>query len=71
MIEHAAQLVQQRGFALVGLGVDDNNPRAAALYLRLGFVETEVRYLDRWTATNDAGARLDFADPCRFLTRQL
>ena len=71
MIEHAVQLVQQRGFTKVGLGVDDDNPRAAALYLRLGFVETEVRYLDRWTAIDDTGTPRHFADPCRFLTRSL
>lgn len=71
MIEHAAQLIRQRGFARVGLGVGDDNPRAAALYLRLGFAETAIRYLDRWTATDDAGNRRDFAYPCRFLVKDL
>jgi ribosomal protein S18 acetylase RimI-like enzyme len=71
MIEHATRLVQQRGFAQVGLGVDDDNPRAAALYLKLGFAETGVRYLDRWASIDRAGSRHDFADPCRFLVKQL
>lgn len=71
MIEHAARLIRQRGFARVGLGVGDDNPRAAALYLRLGFTETGVRYLDRWTRTDDAGNHHNFADPCRFLTKDL
>jgi hypothetical protein len=55
----------------MGLGVGDDNPRAAALYLRLGFAETAIRYLDRWTATDDAGNRRDFAYPCRFLVKDL
>lgn len=63
--------VQQRGFAQVGLGVDDDNPRAAALYLKLGFAETGVRYLDHWASSDRAGRRRDFADPCRFLVKHL
>jgi len=33
--------VRASGFGQVGLGVADDNPRAAALYLRLGFGESE------------------------------
>ena len=71
MIEHATRLVRQRGFGQVGLGVDDGNPRAAALYLKLGFTETGVRYVDRWVSIDQAGTRRDFADPCRFLVKLL
>ncbi|WP_114558274.1 GNAT family N-acetyltransferase [Desertihabitans aurantiacus] len=39
--------VRLRGHRSVGLGVDD--PRARALYLRLGYVDTGVEYVDRYT----------------------
>jgi RimJ/RimL family protein N-acetyltransferase len=38
---HAAEtLARRRGYQQIGLGVDDHNHRAAALYLRLGYRET-------------------------------
>lgn len=36
ILQGAAMLVAARGEPVVGLGVDDGNPRARALYLRLG-----------------------------------
>ena len=60
-----------RGLGWIGLGVADDNPRAAALYLRLGFGETGCRYLDRWEMVNEGGERQAFADPCRFLVKNL
>jgi GNAT superfamily N-acetyltransferase len=63
--------VRDRGYALLGLGVNDDNPRAAALYLRLGFRETACHYFDRYFGIDDQGRRLDFADPTRFLVKEL
>jgi RimJ/RimL family protein N-acetyltransferase len=60
-----------RGIRRIGLGVADDNPRAAALYLRLGFAETGCRYLDRYQVVDDTGTRLEMADPCRFLVKDL
>jgi GNAT superfamily N-acetyltransferase len=71
MIEHAIRLVQQRAFVQVGLGVADDNPRAAELYLTLGFTDAGVRYLDRWASIDETGTRREFADPCRFLVKHL
>ena len=47
------QVCTQRGYHHIGLGVDDQNLRAAALYLRLGYQETGCRYLDRYHYIGD------------------
>jgi ribosomal protein S18 acetylase RimI-like enzyme len=71
-IIHAAEsLAARRGCRRIGLDVDDWNGRAAALYLRLGYEETDCRYLDRYHYIDDDGARHDIADPCRFLIKSL
>ncbi|HEV7976541.1 GNAT family N-acetyltransferase [Amycolatopsis sp.] len=62
---------RQRGYGWLGLGVDDHNDRAAALYLRLGYAETDCRYLDRYYYVSQDGGRHDVADPCRFLIKSL
>ncbi|WP_424534909.1 GNAT family N-acetyltransferase [Sphaerisporangium viridialbum] len=69
---HAAEArARQRGHQRIGLGVDDENHRAAALYLRLGYEETGCRYLDRYQYLDDQGARHEAADPARFLVKRL
>ncbi|WP_371493564.1 GNAT family N-acetyltransferase [Kitasatospora sp. NBC_00374] len=71
LIRHAEQLAAERGARLIGLGVDDHgNPRAAALYARLGYRPT-VRYLDRYFYTDDTGAEHQVADPAVFLVKEL
>jgi ribosomal protein S18 acetylase RimI-like enzyme len=62
---------RDRGCHQIGLGVDDDNPRAAALYRRLGYQETGLRYLDRYYYLDDHGHRHDITDPARFLVKQL
>jgi GNAT superfamily N-acetyltransferase len=62
-------LVAARGHDVVGLGVSE--PRARALYLRLGYVDDGVTYLDRWTRIDDDGREHRVADPCQWLTKQL
>ncbi|MFD7746897.1 GNAT family N-acetyltransferase [Streptomyces sp. NPDC059698] len=59
------------GHALIGLGVDDANHRAAALYLRIGYRETGCRYVDRYAYLDDEGVRHEVADPARFLVKDL
>lgn len=71
IIHTAEDLTAQRGYRQIGLGVDDQNVRAAALYLRLGYQETGCRYLDRYHYTDGNGIRRDAADPCRFLIKPL
>ncbi|EDY49618.1 GNAT family N-acetyltransferase [Streptomyces clavuligerus] len=71
LIRHAEQLAGERGAHLIGLGVDDHgNPRAAALYARLGYRPT-IRYLDRYFYTDDTGAEHPVEDPAIFLVKEL
>jgi GNAT superfamily N-acetyltransferase len=71
LITAAEDIASQRGYHQIGLGVDDGNPRAAALYLRLGYQETGRHYLDRYQYTDSDGTRHDVADPARFLVKNL
>lgn len=71
LIGAAEQRVREAGHDLIGLGVDDDNHRAAALYLRIGYRETNCRYLDRYAFLDDDGVRQEVADPARFLVRDL
>lgn len=71
LIGEVERRVHERGVTRLGLGVDDHNGRAAMLYLRMGFAETGVRYLDRYFYVADDGTRSDVADPCRFLVKTL
>jgi GNAT superfamily N-acetyltransferase len=70
LIAHCEQFARQRGYRQIGLGVADVNPRAARLYLSLGY-DGSRRYLDRYSCLDSTGTRHRFADPCRFLTRRL
>jgi GNAT superfamily N-acetyltransferase len=71
LIRRAEQLASERGVQRIGLGVDqDGNPRAAALYARLGY-RPVVRYLDRWSFTDCDGEDRDIEDPCVFLAKEL
>ncbi|MFJ6611164.1 GNAT family N-acetyltransferase [Streptomyces sp. NPDC091289] len=71
LIRAAEQRVREAGHDLIGLGVDDDNHRAAALYLRIGYRETNCRYLDRYAFLDADGVRQEVADPARFLVRPL
>jgi len=71
LIAEAERQAIVRGFGQIGLGVADDNPRAAALHLRLGFEETGCRYLDRDEVIDTAGVRHPIAEPCRFLVKDL
>jgi ribosomal protein S18 acetylase RimI-like enzyme len=71
LITEVERRVAAAGHPRLGLGVGDDNPRAAGLYLRLGYAETGCRYLDRYEITDGAGARRLMADPCRFLIKDL
>ncbi|WET81647.1 GNAT family N-acetyltransferase [Amycolatopsis sp. QT-25] len=71
LIAAAEKLAHQHGRHRIGLGVDDGNPRAAALYLRLGYRETGRHYLDRYAYVDSDGTRHEIADPARFLVKDL
>jgi len=57
LIRAAEARVRRRGRRWIGMGVDDTNPRAAALYLRLGYRDEECHYLDRYHYIDDNGVR--------------
>jgi GNAT superfamily N-acetyltransferase len=54
----------------IGLGVGADNPSAARLYERLGFVAA-VEYVDVWRARDEHGVEHQFEDPGWFLVREL
>jgi GNAT superfamily N-acetyltransferase len=62
-------LVAARGHDTIGLGVDD--PRARALYLRLGYVDSGLTYVDRYTWIDDDHRPHEVADRCAWLTKRL
>ena len=70
LIRTAERLAQERGIEAMGLGVGDDNPRAAALYARLGYRPT-VAYVDRWAYLDAEGVRQERADSCLFLVKAL
>ncbi|WP_203569009.1 GNAT family N-acetyltransferase [Aestuariimicrobium ganziense] len=52
LIEALEAKVVERGGAVVGLSVEHDNPRAAALYRRLGYLEVGAR-LEGWPTDSD------------------
>ncbi|MFI8964456.1 GNAT family N-acetyltransferase [Streptomyces sp. NPDC053493] len=70
LVRAAERLARERGRTLLGLGVTDDNPRAAALYARLGY-EPVSAYTDRWTSTDAQGRTHEQADTATFLVRRL
>ncbi|MGP3925957.1 GNAT family N-acetyltransferase [Streptomyces sp. 8N616] len=70
IIRAAESHARRSGHDQIGLGVDDQNHRAAALYLRLGYRETGCHYLDRYHYIDDHGLRHEVAAPARFLIKR-
>ncbi len=70
LVRTAERLARERGVCLMGLGVGDDNPRAAALYARLGYLPA-IAYVDRWAHLDADGVRHERADPCTFLVKAL
>ncbi|HEX4699302.1 MAG TPA: GNAT family N-acetyltransferase [Actinomycetes bacterium] len=66
-LEHRAR---DRGASHVDLGVTDGNPRARALYERLGYVSF-ARGTDKWTYRERNGAIVEVVDQCTLLFRDL
>lgn len=70
LIRDAEARANHRGRTMIGLGVGDDNPRAAALYARLGYRAT-IRYVDAWSYVDDDGGQHSVEDPCTFLVKDL
>ncbi|MFI8851073.1 GNAT family N-acetyltransferase [Streptomyces sp. 891-h] len=70
LIREAERLATGRGCRAIGLGVEKNNPRASALYGRLGY-RASVPYLDCWSYQDGAGVAHRVADACVFMVKPL
>ncbi|MEU6669941.1 GNAT family N-acetyltransferase [Streptomyces sp. NPDC046727] len=70
LIRACEDLARERGLPLVGIGVARDNPRAAALYARLGY-RPLADYLDRYSYVDTDGRERECVDPCTFLTKGL
>ncbi|GAB2831294.1 GNAT family N-acetyltransferase [Streptomyces daliensis] len=68
LIAAAERLARRRGCGCVGLGVEKNNPRAEALYKRLGY-RPSVPYLDCWSYEDGSGLTHRVADACIFMVK--
>jgi ribosomal protein S18 acetylase RimI-like enzyme len=67
LIRAAAHAVAADGRTSLAVAVADDNPDAARLYLRLGFRDTGLRAVDRWTRPDGTPV----ADPVRYLVLDL
>ncbi|MFG3258409.1 GNAT family N-acetyltransferase [Streptomyces sp. NPDC048172] len=70
LIREAERLASGRGCTRIGLGVERNNPRARALYRRLGYHPT-TPYLDCWSYEDGVGVTHRVADACTFMVKNL
>ena len=72
LIADMASAAADRGFAQVSLGVAHANPRAYALYKRLGFEDTALdQYIDEYRYPLDGGGFGVARDVCRFMVKRL
>jgi len=62
--------VRERGLRRVDIGVGEDNPRAKALYARLGY-EVFGSEVDRWTYERDDGMVAAVEDLCMLLGKDL
>ncbi|MFJ5309143.1 GNAT family N-acetyltransferase [Streptomyces sp. NPDC088350] len=70
LIRRAEELARDHGRTVVGLGVAADNPRAAALYARLGYRRL-TDCVDRWSYAGRDGVIRECVDPCTFLAKEL
>ncbi|MGV9454210.1 GNAT family N-acetyltransferase [Streptomyces sp. NPDC003635] len=70
LVRAAEELARRRGLTVVGIGVGKDNPRAAALYERLGY-RPLVDYRDRYAYEDHDGSTRECVDACAFLVRDL
>lgn len=70
MIEVAQDRIRQRGLSVAMMGVEDNNPRAQALYERLGY-QPAGRKKESWTETDQQGKRFLYETEVTLLSKQL
>lgn len=70
IVRAAEDRARDRGLQRIGLGVGDDNPRAARLYERLGYAAS-IDYVDVYDYVDAAGCQQVAEDPCRFMVKDL
>jgi GNAT superfamily N-acetyltransferase len=70
LIRRAEEVAREHGRTVLGLGVAADNPRAAALYARLGYRRL-TDYVDRWSYEDRDEVIRECVDPCTFLVKEL
>lgn len=71
LIGYAEALVRGRGLGRVTIGVDEDNGRAAALYDRLGYADTGVRWTGSYRYYDEAGVEHETTEHVRLLAKIL
>lgn len=72
LVQHLEALASARGLASVGLGVGLANPRARALYERLGYRPAATPpYVDRCLQPGPDGCPVLFEEPCLLMAKAL
>jgi ribosomal protein S18 acetylase RimI-like enzyme len=70
MIAVAEDRIRQRGLTIAMMGVEENNPRAQALYERLGYRPTG-REKESWIETDQQGKRFLYETEVTLLSKEL
>jgi ribosomal protein S18 acetylase RimI-like enzyme len=71
LIESAEKEVSARGLHRVGVGVADDNGRAAKLYARLGYADTGLRTDSRYMYPDEAGVPREIVEHDILLVKDL
>ena len=72
ILAHGERLAVERGFGQLGLAVGIDNPRARALYERLGYADTGFGVFEiGGTYTNINGKRREWREVCEYLVKRI
>jgi ribosomal protein S18 acetylase RimI-like enzyme len=71
LIQAVEERVRARGFSRIGVGVGDDNPKAAMLYARLGYADTGLRSESRYMYPDDAGVPREIVEHNALLVKAL
>ena len=71
LIRFAEDLARGRGFARAAIGVGEDNPRAAALYERLGYTDSGARWTGSYTWYDADGVEHEETEHVRMLVLEL
>lgn len=71
LVTAAEHRIRQRGYIRAGIGVGEDNPRAARLYGRLGYVDTGLRVTSRYDYPDEHGVMQEIVEHDRVLIKDL